>query len=187
MRLVAYAVLTVATVSAHAEGLYLGGGAYLRHYDLGQAGATDANTPSGYTLSGKLFGGYDFNDTWAFEGGYVGFGKPAYRYSVNGTASELKAGGNAWYGAIMASVPFSDQVSFFGKLGLDRHTFDVTGSGAATALVTHKTSTALYLGTGAQYKFSKQLASTLEIEHFGTEPSPGSSLIGVSLNLKYSF
>jgi len=47
--------------------------------------------------------------------------------------------------------------------------------------------TALYLSAGMQYKINKNLASTLELEHFGTDNNPGSSLTGVSLNLKYNF
>jgi hypothetical protein len=186
-RLVLVSALACSASVSHAEGFYLGTGSYLRHYDMSQAGATQGSSPSGYTLSGKLFAGYDFNDMWSVEGGYVNFGKPSYSYTLNGTAGQLTTSGRAWFGAVKASKHLSEQLSVFGKVGLDQHRFEVAGSGDAASLTSNKSTTALYLSAGMQYKINKNLASTLELEHFGTDNNPGSSLTGVSLNLKYNF
>ena len=179
--------LTFGASASHAEGFYVGAGTHLRHYDLSQTGASQGSSGSGSVLSGKLFGGYDFNDTWAIEGGYVDLGKPRYSYMLNGTASQLSARAHAWFGAAKVSMPLSEQFGLFGKVGLDQHRLEVAGTGAAAALTSNKSTTALYVGAGVQYKISKNLASTLELEHFGTDKKPGSALNGVSLGLKFNF
>lgn len=180
-------VLAFGASASHAEGFYAGTGIQLRHYDLTQPGTTQDGSPSGHVLSGKLFAGYDFDDTWAIEGGYVNFGKPSYSYSFNGTSGQISASSRAAFVAAKASRPLSEKFGLFAKLGLDRHCLEVTGSGVASPLARSKSTTALYLGAGMQYKINKNLASTLELEHFGRDAAPGSSLTSVSLNLKYSF
>jgi OmpA-OmpF porin, OOP family len=180
------ALALFASVS-HAQGPYVGGGLHLRRYDLSQPGAQSGDAATGHSLSGKLFAGYDFNDAWAVEGGYVDLGEQAYSYALDGTAGRLSTQGHAWFGAVKASMPLNEKFGLFGKLGLDRLRFESTGSGAASSLARKKTSTAVYLGAGVQYKVSKNLAATLELERFGAEKRPGGDLTGLSLSLKYGF
>jgi OOP family OmpA-OmpF porin len=178
----------LAAPAARAEGLYLNGALMLRHYDLSQPGADHGSTDGdGYSLTPKLSGGWRFNDTWAVEAGYTSFGRPTHRYTRDGQAGELRAKSDAWFGAVRASTRLGENLTLFGKLGLDRHRFDVQASGAAAGLAQHKTTTALYLGTGLAWKLDQHWATTVELEHFGKDSKPGNGLNTVSVGLQYNF
>lgn len=186
-RFVFIAALACCVSTTYADGFYVGIGGFARRYDLSPPDAAQGSSSSGYSLSGKLFAGYEFTSAWSVEGGYVGFGKPAYSYTQNGATGALSTGGRAWFVAAKSSMRLDEQFELFGKIGLARHAFEVTGSGAAASLTEDRSTTALYLGAGAQVNISKNMASTLEFEHFGTDNKPGSPLNGVSLNLQYKF
>ena len=178
----------LAAPAARAEGLYLNGALMLRHYDLSQPGS-DAGSQDGdgYTLTPKLSGGWRFNDTWAVEAGYATFGRPKHHYTRDGQPGELSAKSDAWFGAVRASTRLGENLTLFGKLGLDRHRFDVQASGDAARQAQHKTTTALYLGTGLAWKLDQHWATTVELEHFGKDQKPGKGLNTVSVGVQYNF
>lgn len=180
----------LAAPATRAEGLYLNAGLLLRHYDLSQPGATSGpgtDSSDGHTLTGKVSGGYRFNDTWAFEGGYANFGRPAYRYTRNGQPGEIRAKGEAWFGAVRASTRLGENLTLFGKLGLDRHRLAVQASGDAAGLAQRKLTTSLYLGTGLAWRLDQHWSTTVELEHFGKDKKPGNALNTVSVGLQYNF
>ena len=178
----------IAAPAARAEGLYLNGALMLRHHDLSQPGSDRGGQEGdGYILTPKLSGGWRFNDTWALELGYAGFGRPTHRYTREGQPGEIRAKGDAWFGAARASTRLGENLTLFGKLGLARHRFDVQASGAAAGLVQHQTTTALYLGTGLAWKLDQHWSTTVELEHFGQQKAPGSRLNTVSVGLQYNF
>lgn len=173
--------------AARAEGLYLNAGLLLRHYDLSQPGADRGQDGDGHSLTGKASVGYRFNDTWAIEGGYVGFGQPSHRFTRGGLPGELRTKGDAWFGAVRASTRLGENLTLFGKIGLDRHRFDVQASGEAAGLAQHRRTTALYLGAGLAWRLDQHWSTTVELEHFGREKKPGNALHGVSVGLQYNF
>lgn len=180
----------LAASASRAEGLYLNAGLLLRHYDLSQPGATSgqgANSGDGHNLTGKVSGGYRFNDTWAIEGGYANFGRPAHRFSRDGQPGEIRTRGHAWFGAVRASTRLGENLTLFGKLGLDQHRFDVKASGEAAGLAQRKRTTSLYLGTGLAWRLDQHWSTTVELEHFGKEKNPGNALNTVSVGLQYNF
>lgn len=81
-----------------------------------------------------LLGGYNFNERWAIEAGYVDLGRFAYRwygpssgpgpepgpgsglYSDNIYSFDYKA--SAWFAAVKGTLPVVGRLSIFGKLGL---------------------------------------------------------------------
>ena len=178
----------LATPASRAEGLYLNGALMLRHFDLSQPG-TDRGSQDGdgYILTPKLSGGYRFNDTWAMELGYASFGRPTHRYTRDGQPGELRAKSDAWFGAVRASTRLGENLTLFGKLGLDRHRFDVQASGAATGMAQHRTTTALYLGAGLAWQLDQHWSTTVELEHFGRQKQPGNGLNTLSVGLQYNF
>jgi OOP family OmpA-OmpF porin len=178
----------LAAPAARAEGLYLNGALMLRHFDLSQPGS-DAGSQDGdgYVLSHKISGGWRFNDTWAVEAGYASFGRPKHHYTRDGQSGELRAKGDAWFGAARASTRLGENLSLFGKLGLARHRFDVQATGAAGAQAQHKTTTALYLGTGLAWQLDRHWSTTVELEHFGKQKAPGNGLNTVSVGVQYNF
>ena len=178
----------LATPAARAEGLYLNGALMLRHYDLSQPGSDGGSQAGdGYTLTSKLSGGWRFNDTWAVEAGYAAFGRPKHHYTRDGQPGELRAKSDAWFGAARVSTRLGENLSLFGKLGLARHRFDVQATGAAAGLAQHKSTTALYLGTGLAWQLDQHWATTVELEHFGKDTAPGKGLNTVSVGVQYNF
>ena len=178
----------LAVPAARAEGLYLNGALMLRHFDLSQPGS-DAGSQDGegYVLSHKISGGWRFNDNWAVEAGYASFGRPKHHYTREGQPGDLRAKGDAWFGAARASTRLGENLSLFGKLGLARHRFDVQATGAAGAQAQHKTTTALYLGTGLAWQLDRHWSTTVELEHFGRQKAPGNGLNTVSVGVQYNF
>lgn len=175
--------LALCAPSSHAEGAYAGVGALVRHHDLSQPGTAN-DSASGTSLSGRWIAGYNFDRHWGVELGYVGLGKPAVDTHGGGRISSR---GHAWFGAAKASLPLSEKSAVFGKAGVDRHRWEVMGSGPASSLNRRATDTALYLGAGLQHRLSGNLAATFEIERFGATQHPGGSLAGASLSLLFRF
>lgn len=179
--------LLVCACAAQAEGVYVGGGGFLRHYDLTHAGAASKDDATGQSLSAQMFIGYDFNERWAAEGGYVNLGRPSYTYSLNGRETRLSTDGHVWFGAVRATLPLNETFSLYSRLGVSQSRTTLTGSGAAAALTKTTTHTSLMSGLGLQYKINQNLASTVELTRFGPSQTPGSSLTGLSMSLKYGF
>jgi hypothetical protein len=84
--------LLLLSTAAQAEGLYLEGGALGRRYDLTVPGATSADSSQGRSLSGMLRLGYEINDRWAVEAGYVNHGSPGHGYRLGAQDGRLSAG-----------------------------------------------------------------------------------------------
>ena len=77
-----------------------------------------SSNSSGSGAQWRLQLGYQFNDTFSIEGGYIDFGKAKYsaNYGSGNAQGTLKAGGVDVAGLV--SLPLNDQLSVFGKLGL---------------------------------------------------------------------
>lgn len=119
----------------------------------------------------KLYGGYEFNQYFGVQGGYVDMGKAKGSYDdgvVNGTLnSKIKS----LYIAAIASLPVNQQFSLFGKLGVSRNRVKLTDNwveaGVADSDSVSRTRTTPLIGVGAEYKFTKHLAAVAEYEDFG--------------------
>ena len=105
---------------AHAQttpgntGFYAGLGAGRTHADIdnaGIAGSTDKEDNAW-----KAFGGYQFNQNFAVEGGYVDLGKA----SVNGATGSGTTDSNTWHAGVVGSLPVTPQFALTGKLGIAR-------------------------------------------------------------------
>ncbi len=108
MKKVLFACIIGAALSApaHAAGPYVGAG--IHAYDKGQHA-------SGNEAALKLFGGYDFNNTWGVEVGLPGL--PNYAaYDANGNPAG-SAKGNSLYVAVKATRAINDKWALFSKLG----------------------------------------------------------------------
>jgi OOP family OmpA-OmpF porin len=173
----------VLTLPAHAEGAFAGVSVDRTKYDLdvtvGGVTSSSSNRTTGY----KLFGGYDFTQNWAVEGGYADFGSGDN--NVNGTGIRLKP--TAFYVAGKGIIPLNDAFSLFGKLGASRNHSELTGTGLAQGLSQTSNRTSLYAGIGAQYNLNKNVAFTLEYENFGKIGDSGSKLDTISIGARYSF
>ncbi|WP_038500997.1 outer membrane beta-barrel protein [Janthinobacterium agaricidamnosum] len=179
--------LTAGMSMAHAEGAYAGVGVTASRYKFDVPNVASGDDHSGTKAAGKLFAGYDFNQTWAVEGGYEDFGSRDYNFTQNGGATgSVSTASHGFYVAGKATMPVNDQVGVFGKLGVARNHDSISGSGAAAGL-SGDNKTGLYASVGAQYAINKNVSLTAEVEHFGQSADQGHKSTALSLGARYNF
>ncbi len=146
----AHAQSTPAT--AGNTGFYAGLGAGRSHADIGSGGI--AGSADKEDNAWKAFGGYQFNQYFGVEGGYVDLGKA----SVNGATGFGTTDSKAWQAGVIGSLPVTPQFAFTGKLGVARTDTDTSGSNAGIAFGGSDRETAPTYGLGMRYDFTKAFA-----------------------------
>jgi OmpA-OmpF porin, OOP family len=114
----------------------------------------------------KIYGGYQLNDNFGVQGGYVRLGKLEDRFSVGGTSVAQSVSGRSLYLAGTGRLPLGDSFALTAKAGLSFGKASGTNAlPAADSLVGRKRS--LMLGAGAEYRFSRDFALTVDYERYG--------------------
>lgn len=201
-----FALTTLAGSIAQAEdaGWYAGG-------NLGQTRATidderiDANLRAkGFTLvsiaddkrsfGGKVFGGYQFNNYLALEGGYFNLGKFGYTATTVPTGTlqgDIKLQGLNL--DLVGRLPVTERFSVFGRAGLNyasaRDNFSGTGAVVVLDPSPSKREANLKLGAGLEYAFNKALSVRAEVERYRINDAVGNhgDVDMVSVGLVYRF
>lgn len=133
----------------------------------------------GYKASGKVFGGYEFNQTWGAEVGYTDFRKSNVSSATNGGDTK----GYGYYVAAKASKPINDQFSVYGKLGIEHSQRELR-----TSLVNLKDDdTGAYGAVGLQYNINQNVALTAEYERYGKSKDFGAKPDVWTIGARYSF
>lgn len=180
-------LLLIASTAAHAEGLYIEGGTLARRYDLTVPGATAADA-TGRSLTGALRLGYELDDRWAVEAGYMNHGAPAYAYKLGGQDGRLTSHGHSWLLAGRGTLPLNDRFALVGRLGLAHNQSSLTGTGEAAARSTRGSTTALYASLGLETALAPGWRLGLAWEHLGMSREHGGTVIqGISTTLRYKF
>jgi OOP family OmpA-OmpF porin len=133
----------------------------------------------------KIFGGVNLNKHVALEAGYANYGSHTLRNTGAGTSGDAQIDTSMMYLAAKGTVAINERFALFGKSGLAHTRFALTGMGEPDVRMSR-----LMLGVGAQVSITKQVALTLEFEHYGkAEPAPNRlySLNKFEAGLKYSF
>lgn len=146
------------------------------HAYVGVAASTAKNLQSDdYKLGGKIYGGYEFNRTWAAEAGYSDLGD---HDAANGSTKS-----NGYYVAAKATMPINEQFSAYGKLGIEHseRKYD------SAALNLKDTDTGAYGALGVQYKLNQQVALTAEYERYGKEKDLGAKANVWTVGAHYNF
>lgn len=165
------ALLGTATLAAHAEGLYVGGG-------LGETKLKHDNPAIGLTDSSdtavKAYAGYSFNPNFSLETGVVRFGR------FDGTTGSTRA--HATYLDAVGLLPLASNFSALGRIGV----YDAKLSNA-TLGADH--TTGLKLGAGLQYDLSKTVSLRGEWERYRLQDFGGNTnrtdLYTVGVNYKF--
>lgn len=203
--LVGCAVLSVPSIAADDAGWYMGANLGRSIANIDEDGISSRLRGTGSTsvtiddddndTAYKLFGGYQYNENFAIEGGYFNLGKFGY------TATTIPAGtetGEAKVSGLnldlVAMFPFSENLSGFGRFGLSytqtKDTFSNTGSVPAPAnanpsddSLNHK------FGAGLQYDFSDAFGMRAEIERYRINDAVGNDgdVDLISVGLVYRF
>lgn len=133
------------------RGWYVGG-------SLGQSEYKDsceAPLPAGVSCdekdtAWKIFGGYQINRNFAAEFGYTNLGETAA--SGGGVNATIEA--TAWELVGVASIPFANRFSLYGKLGFYRAETELRSN---VAISGNETNTDLTYGFGVRYDFTRNV------------------------------
>lgn len=135
---------------------------------------TNSDRSTGY----KLFGGYQFNDYFAIEGGYVDLGKFGYNAVTvpDGTLNgEIKLKGLNL--DLIGYVPITENLSGFGRVGMSylRASDNFNSSGLVETVNPDpsKKSGNVKFGAGLEYRFTHALAMRLEAERYRVDDAIG--------------
>ena len=150
----------------------------------------DRNQSTAY----KLFGGYQFNDYLAIEGGYFDLGK--FGYTATTTPPGTVNGELRFKGLnldLIGMLPLTDNLSAFGRIGVveGRTSDEFNSTGFLATNNPHPSRTALNakLGVGLQYRLTQSLAMRLEAERYRVNDAIGNkgNIDAVSVGLVYRF
>jgi opacity protein-like surface antigen len=187
MKKIIFALIAAATAvgSAQAAGPYVGVGIASADHSYNLPGATNGSA-DGYKASGKIFGGYDIDQTWGVEAGYTDVRKSNYNYTMNSVPGHAESDGHSFYVAGKATAPINEQFSVFGKLGAANN--KSTLSSATTPEFNRSQSkTELYAGVGVQYNLNQKVALTAEYERYGKSKDFGAKADAFTVAAKYAF
>jgi OOP family OmpA-OmpF porin len=168
-------------------------------FGVANLGETYDKTESGV----KLFAGYNFNKTWALEGGYAGLGMPKIDYTgsgiLAGTTGRASIKNTAWFMAGRGTYPLGNAFAVFAKLGVTGNKSDFTATtnnaavNTAAELPMSKSKVRLspLLGIGAEYKLTESFRLRAEFEDFGnfnTDMDSGHTKASLwSIGVSYTF
>jgi opacity protein-like surface antigen len=187
MKKLIFAMIAAAAAmgTAQAAGPYVGVGVATVDHQFNLSGATGVSS-DGYKASGKIFGGYDIDQTWGVEAGYTDFRKSNADYTLNGTAGRAESDGSSFYVAGKASAPINEQFSVFGKLGAASNKSTLSSS-TTPAFNTSDRKTEVYAGVGVQYNLNQKVALTAEYERYGKSKDFGAKADVFTVGAKYAF
>ena len=180
----------LAGTSAYADDAgtgYVGVGAVGSKYEFNAPTAVSGENHSGYKAGGKIYGGYNIDQTWAVEGGYTDFGKKSYNYTAGGLPGGVHTDAHSYYLAGKGTWPVNQQIALTGKLGVARNTNEVSTSGISS-VNGDKNKTALYASVGAEYAVTNNVKVSLEYEHYGkNDIDTGRKSGAVTAGVRYAF
>jgi OOP family OmpA-OmpF porin len=174
----------VGAAQAAAPGPYVGVGVATADHQYNLSGATGTSS-DGYKASGKVFAGYDFDQTWGVEAGYTDFRKSNANYTLNGASGTAQSSGHAFYVAGKATAPINEQFAVFGKLGATNNHSSL--SSATPAYNSSYSKTELYGGVGLQYNINQKVALTAEYERYSKKHDFGAKPDVFTIGAKYAF
>lgn len=163
---------------------YVGGGIASADHEFKMSGATNVDT-EGYKASGKLFAGYEFNQTWGLEAGWTDFRNSDVNYSIGGVNTRGETEGRALYLAAKATVPVNEQFSVYGKLGAARTKSELHTLNAVQNMSRSKTEA--YGALGAEYKLNETVSLIGEYERYGKSKDFGAKADVFTIGAKYTF
>ncbi len=165
---------------AYAEGTYV-------KASIGRSNYKEDGGGNEHATGASLGLGYVIDKNWDAEIGYTNFG------TIKSTelTPQLSFKTQTIYAAGIGKLPVTDALSVFGKAGVAFNYSKLSVVGLPVEF--SKTNTALLLGAGLNYQFTKELAATIEYTHYGkgkvaVESETGDFKIDqVSVGLKYYF
>src|SRR5665647_3238909 len=145
----------------------------------GSATISDDHTDTAF----KLFGGYQFNNYFALEGGYFNLGQ--FGYTATALPAGTQTGKIKLQGINIDAVgmfPIADKFSVFGRLGYQyaqaKDEFSSTGVVPIPADPNPSKKSGNYeAGVGLQYDFNRSLGMRVEAERYRIDDAVGNNCL----------
>jgi len=138
--------------------------------ELEALGATSVAASVNNTDTGwKLFGGYQLNKNLGFEAAYVdlgSFNSNATYATLAGSPYQSKTDGKGFLLSVVGTLPVSDTVAIFGKIGAFSWDLDATASTSLASTSLSASGTDLAYGLGANWQINKTIGLRAEWERF---------------------
>ena len=181
LALVITALLASPLAVAADDGWYLGASAGQSRADLNFGVATTTGLPTGVTIINpdyddrdtgfKLFGGYQLNNNFAFEGGRFDLGN--FGFTANTIPTGTSSGDydvDGWFLDMVGTIPLTSKIDFLARAGFTHAytTSHMYGTGAVPAVrpTDRGSDSNPKLGLGLQYELTDNLDVRLEAERF---------------------
>lgn len=165
MKKIVLAICCLAGIStAQAQdGYYVGAGITSSKYEVSINYDQFSNQNSVNQTGAKFFAGMAIDKTWSIETAYVDLGSVSTEWKFSGRAGTAKSSVTGQYIAGKGSLTLNEQFSLFGKFGLARNQFKKSGFPSGG----DETKTSAYGSIGVEFALNKNIAISLESEHFG--------------------
>ena len=174
-------VTAMTAAQAQVSSPYIGVGVSGSDHDF-KIGAAGSSSSDGWKASGKVFGGFDVNQTFGIEAGYTDVRKADHAFTIGTTAGTATTEGSRTYLAAKATMPVNEQLSVYGKLGAARNKSELVGLNAQS-----HSKTEAYGALGAQYSLNQNVALIAEYERYGKSKDFGAKADAISLGARYNF
>jgi opacity protein-like surface antigen len=172
---------------------YVGVGGAVVDHDYSISGLRNIDS-EGATISGRVFGGYEFDPIWAVEAGYDDFSQSDFRFNLDGFRGRGRSDGYGVYVAgkgrlpLQAMVNINQPIEAFGKLGVAySHRKTESTRDSPTFFRFDDDDTGLYAGVGVQWNFHPQWSLTAEYERYGRSKTNGAQADVFSFGARYNF
>lgn len=190
--------LMAETSTDNSSGWYMGGNIGLSTANIDEEKITQNLTNPSYTddesdLGYKLFGGYQFNENFALEGGYFNLGE--FDYSLY-TATGSAAGNIEIMGLnldAVAILPITDDFSAFARVGAiyarAKDSFGTSGTISMTDTDPKESDFRYKFGAGLEYSITDAVGVRLEAERYRINDAVGNNgdINLFSIGLTYRF
>lgn len=173
-------LLATATAPTFAGNVYVVGSVGLSTFDIDKNELDNVLTTVGVTgLSSsldkrdtgyKVQVGYQFNQNFALEGGYVDLGKASYSANYTGGSATANVEASGLNVSALGIMPINESFSVFGKLGVIRAKVEENGiatdTGGSASGSASSTDWKPNFGIGGTYNINTQLGIRAEYERF---------------------
>ncbi len=176
----------VAASQASAQGLYLGGSVGKSDVDESiTSGLITSGSVDGKDTGYKIFGGYQFNQNFGVEVGYVDLGKVTYSgFSGASPVTNGKVDVSGLSISAVGTLQLNPSFGLFGKIGIldwKLKASDITGG---VPFSDKATGSDVAFGFGVSYKITRNVSARAEWERFKFDSENANFL---SIGIAYSF
>jgi OOP family OmpA-OmpF porin len=147
-------------------------------------GGLNVTNKDGYGGNAKMFAGYELDQNWAAEIGYIDYSNAHFTYNASGVTGRGTSDGRAYYLAAKYQHPITEQFAVYGKLGIEnsqRNLSDVDGFNQG------KGNTSGYGSVGVQFNLTPQVGLVAEYERYGKSKDFGAKADAWTIGARYSF